>query len=148
MLRLSRDTYCSVTCWACGTGTDPWVAWTVDVAVLNVAWDVPEFETIGFDWIICWEFVWNSCEMVKIYYFRVKEKSFFTWKNFKLHHFKNLRKYLKENRVTINICANNYLGLFYLLVASWYENKALVGWLLNLGWGWRDDLHLTIWQTD
>merc|ERR1711946_32438 len=27
--------------------------------------------------------------------------------------FKNLRKYLK---VTINICANNYLGLFYLLV--------------------------------
>lgn len=29
--------------------------------------------------------------------------------------FKNLRKYLK---VTINICANNYLGLFYLLVAS------------------------------
>ena len=29
--------------------------------------------------------------------------------------FKNLRKYLKD---TINICANNYLGLFYLLVAS------------------------------
>ena len=61
----------------------------------------------------------NGCGFAKIYpgTFQVKIRTKILYlEQFRVApNFKNLRKYLK---VTINICANNYLGLFYLLVAS------------------------------